>query len=129
MERFKEKRAISGKVQIVTLGTAATDAANVGQVQAAVAGANAYTDTMFGKATSQIWSVAAAAQALANLPQAPNPGQSIMGVSMGSSHGNVAMAFGGSYFMRDRSVIVRASGSYGGGGGISGGVGVGIVFN
>ena len=52
----------------VAPGSAPTDAANVAQVQAAIADANAYTGTMFGKASRQTWSVAAAAQALANLP-------------------------------------------------------------
>ena len=113
----------------VAPGTAPTDAANVAQVQAAIVDANAYTNTIFGKAARQTWSVAAAAQALSNLPQAPNSGQSMIGMSMGTSHGEMGVAFGGSYFTPDDNVVVRASTSYSGEGGISGGMGVGLVLN
>jgi trimeric autotransporter adhesin len=113
----------------VAPGSAPTDAANVAQVQAAIANADAYTNTMFAKASRQTWSVAAAAEALANLPQAPDPGQSIVGLSMGTSHGQMGVAVGGSYFMPDNRVIIRASGSYSGQGGVSGGMGMGMVLN
>ena len=113
----------------VAPGSVPTDAANVAQVQAAIATTKAYTDTMFVKASHQTWSVAAAAQALANLPEAPNPGQSVIGMSMGTSHGEMSAAFGGSYSMPDNSVIVRASASYSAEGGVSGGMGVGIILN
>jgi autotransporter adhesin len=113
----------------VAPGSAPTDAANVAQVQAAISQADAYTDTMFGKASRQTWSVAATAQALANLPQAPNPGQSMIGMSIGTSHGEMGMAMGGSYYMPDNSVIMKASASYSAEGGMSGGMGVGFVLN
>ena len=113
----------------VAPGTALTDAANVAQVQAAISQAGAYTDMMFGKASRQTWSVAAVGAALANLPQAPNPGQSMIGMSMGMSHGEVGMAAGGSYYMPDNSIIIKASASYGGEAGVTGGMGVGFVLN
>jgi trimeric autotransporter adhesin len=48
---------------------------------------------------------------------------------MGTSHGQMGMAFGGSYFMPDHNVIMRASASYSGEGGMSGSMGVGFVLN
>jgi autotransporter adhesin len=84
---------------------------------------------MFGKASRQTWSVAAGGAALANLPQAPNPGHSMIGMSMGTSHGEMGVAVGGSYFMPNDSLIVRASASYSAEGGVSGGMGVGFVLN
>jgi autotransporter adhesin len=113
----------------VAPGTAPTDAANIAQVQAAISQADTYTDTMFGKASRQTWSVAATAAALANLPQAPNPGQSMVGMSFGMSHGEMGLAAGASYFMPDNSVIIKASASYGGEAGMTGGMGVGFVLN
>jgi len=113
----------------VAPGTAPTDAANVAQVQAAIGQADAYTNTMFGKAARQTWSVAAVSQALANMPQAPEPGQSMIGMGLGISHGEMGMAVGGSYYMPDDSVIMKASASYGGQAGISAGMGMGIVLN
>ncbi|MCP5412097.1 MAG: YadA-like family protein [Alphaproteobacteria bacterium] len=113
----------------VAPGTASTDAANVAQVQAAIGQAGAYTDTMFSKAARQTWSVAAVSQALANMPQAPAPGQSMIGWGLGISHGEMGMAVGGSYYMPDDSVIMKASASYGGQAGVSAGMGMGFVLN
>jgi autotransporter adhesin len=113
----------------VAPGTAPTDAATVAQVQTAISQAGAYTETMFGKASRQTWSVAATAAALANLPQAPNPGQSMVGMSLGTSHGEMGIAAGASYFMPDNSVILKASASYSGEAGMTGGLGVGFVLN
>ena len=53
----------------------------------------------------------------------------MIGMSMGTSHGEMGAAFGGSYFMPNDSVIVRASASYSVEGGVSGGMGVGFVLN
>ncbi len=83
----------------------------------------AYTNTLFGKAARQTWSVAAVSQALANMPQAPAPGLSMVGMGLGFSHGEVGMAVGGSYYMPDNSVIMKASASYGGQAGLSAGLG------
>jgi autotransporter adhesin len=74
-------------------------------------------------------SVAATEAALANLPQAPNPGQSMINMSMGTSHGEVGLAAGGSYCMPDNSIIIKASASYSGEAGMTGGWGVGFVLN
>ena len=113
----------------VAPGTAPTDAANVGQVEVAITQANAYTSTRFAKASRQTWSVAAVAAALANLPQAPNPGQSMIGMSFGSSRGEVGFAAGASYYTPDHDMIFKASASYSAQSGMSGGVGVGFVLN
>jgi len=52
-----------------------------------------------------------------------------IGMSMGTSHGEVGMAAGGSYYMPDNSIIIKASASYGGEAGMTGGMGVGFVLN
>jgi autotransporter adhesin len=113
----------------VAAGSAPTDAANVGQVQAAIAQADAYTDAQFGKASRQTWGVAASAAALANLPQAPSAGQSMIGMSFGASNDEVGFAAGVSYFTRDDNMIVKASASYNAQSGVSGGMGVGFILN
>jgi autotransporter adhesin len=84
---------------------------------------------MFGKASRQTWSVAAAAAALANLPQVSNPGQSMIGMSLGMSHGEMGLAAGVSYYTPDSSVIIKASASYSGEAGMTGGMGLGFVLN
>lgn len=113
----------------VAPGTAATDAANVGQLQAAITNAHAYTDTLFGHVSRQAFGVAASAQALADLPQAPEPGQSMLGMSIGTSHGEIGYAFGASYFVPDDAITIRASASYSDAGGISAGMGMGMILN
>jgi trimeric autotransporter adhesin len=113
----------------VAPGTAPTDAANVGQVEAAAANANNYSDALFGKAARQTWSVAAVSAALSNLPQAFEPGKSMIGIGMGTSHGEMGMALGASYYMPDDSVVMKASASYSGDAGVTAGMGVGFVLN
>ena len=53
----------------------------------------------------------------------------MIGMSMRASHGEIGMAAGGSYYMPDNSIIVKASASYSGQSGMTGGMGVGFVLN
>jgi trimeric autotransporter adhesin len=113
----------------VAAGSASTDAANVAQLQAAISDANGYTDAMVSKALRQSWSVAAAAAALSNLPQALDPGKSIVGIAFGSSRGTIGFAAGASYQNPEQDIIIKGSASFGSQSGMSGGMGVGIVLN
>jgi trimeric autotransporter adhesin len=67
--------------------------------------------------------VAATDAALSNLPQARNPGQSMIGMLMGTSRGEVGLAAGSSYCMPDNSIVIKASASYSGEAGMTGVIG------
>jgi trimeric autotransporter adhesin len=130
-----QKRQITN----VAAGTADTDAVNVGQmntsVQQGVQQANNYTDQRFAATNQAINDVAkksysgsAAAVAMANLPQAPAPGKSIVAVAGGTYSGQSAAAVGLSTFTGNGKWIVKASGSTTTAGTFSVGVGAGYVF-
>jgi hypothetical protein len=53
----------------------------------------------------------------------------MIGMGLGISHGEMGIAVGGSYYMPDDSVIMKASASYGGQAGLSAGMGMGFVLN
>ena len=89
----------------VAAGTADTDVVNVGQMNSSVAQgvsqANSYTDQRFNAMSQSIDNVAkksysgsAAAIAMANLPQAPAPGKSVVSIGGGTYQGQAAMAVG-----------------------------------
>ena len=136
----------------VAAGFAATDAANVGQVEdglhSTLLAANAYTDTKLENSMAETlgaakaytdasatalarktWGVDAKAAALASIPQAPYPGHSTIGFGIGGSHGQVGLAAGGSHFMSDSSTIVKGSLSYSAGAGLTMGGGLSVVLN
>jgi autotransporter adhesin len=92
----------------VAAGTASTDAVNVGQLDAAVEGAvtiaNAYTDARISALDFDIQDVrkegragAAAALAAAGMPQAMEPGKSMIAAGVGTYRGRGAMAIGFSH--------------------------------
>ena len=92
----------------VAAGTASTDAVNVGQLDAAVDGAvtiaNAYTDARISSLDFDIKDVrkegragAAAALAAAGMPQAMEPGKSMIAAGVGTYRGRSAMAIGFSH--------------------------------
>ncbi|RZF26041.1 adhesin, partial [Paraburkholderia sp. UYCP14C] len=123
----------------VAAGTADTDAVNVGQMNSSVAQgvqqANNYTDQRFNDINSTIDSIAkksysgsAAAVAMANLPQAPAAGKSIVSVAGGTYAGQSAVAVGLSTFTRNGKWIIKASGSTTTSGTFAAGVGAGFVF-
>ena len=90
--------------------------------------ADAFTLQHFDKASRQTWGVAAGAAALANLPQSPYPGRSMMGMSFGTSNGETAIAAGISHFMDNDQVMFKAGASYNSQGSWSGGIGVGYIL-
>lgn len=90
--------------------------------------ADAFTLQHFDKASRQTWGVAAGAAALANLPQSPYPGRSMMGMSFGTSNGETAIAAGISHFMDNDQVMFKAGASYKSQGSWSGGIGVGYIL-
>ena len=119
------------QITTVAAGQAPTDAANVGQVQGAVASANAYTDSQFRLLGSQVDEVrqradsgTAAAMALAGLTQAVTPGKSMVTGGVGTWRGETALAFGASHRF-DHSVTVKIGGAFAtrGGGGMNAAVG------
>lgn len=92
----------------VAAGTASTDAVNVGQLDAAVDGAvtiaNAYTDARISALDFNIEDVrkegragAAAALAAAGMPQAMEPGKTMVAAGVGTYRGRSAMAIGFSH--------------------------------
>ena len=92
----------------VAAGTAATDAVNVGQLDAAVDGAvtiaNAYTDARISALDFDIQDVrkegragAAAALAAAGMPQVMEPGKNMIAAGVGTYRGRSAFAIGFSH--------------------------------
>jgi autotransporter adhesin len=92
----------------VAAGTAGTDAVNVGQLDAAVDGAvtiaNAYTDARIAALDFNIEDVrkegragAAAALAAAGMPQAMEPGKTMVAAGVGTYRGRSALAIGFSH--------------------------------
>jgi autotransporter adhesin len=123
----------------VAAGTEDTDAVNVGQLNSSVAQgvqqANAYADQRFSDLNNTINDVAkksyggvASAIASANLPQAPAPGKSIVGLAGGTYAGQSAVAVGLSTYTGNGKWIIKASGSATTAGTVAVGVGAGYVF-
>jgi autotransporter adhesin len=127
------------RITNVAAGTEDTDAVNVGQLNSSVAQgvqqANAYADQRFSDMNNTINDVAtksyggvASAIASANLPQAPAPGKSIVGLAGGTYAGQSAVAVGLSTYNGNGKWIIKASGSATTAGTVAVGVGAGYVF-
>ncbi|MHB8283298.1 MAG: YadA-like family protein, partial [Caulobacteraceae bacterium] len=123
----------------VAAGTALTDAANVGQVNAAmtsaVTQANAYTNTMFNTAMNSIWKVkseayaaTAGAMAAAGLPQAHGTGKTLVSMAVGAWEGQSAYAVGLSRMSANGVWVVKGSVSFNTQGQGGANVGVGFEF-
>lgn len=110
----------------VAAGTSATDAVNVGQLQSGLQGAvnqaNAYTDTRLSQAlTSMNFNLrevrrdlsagTSSALAAAGLPQANEPGRSMVAIGGGTYRGQSALAIGASTFLNDGHSIFRIGAS------------------
>jgi autotransporter adhesin len=102
----------------VAAGTAATDAANVGQVQQAMDWSKSYTDQRFSQAESDIQNVnnranagVAAAMASAGLPQAYEPGKSMAAIAGGSFRGESSIAIGVSTISEGGRWVYKLTGS------------------
>jgi len=114
-----------GGDRITNVGTAvaATDAINLGQLNAGLAGtlsqANQYTDMALAdlrfdlrRERSDANGGTAAAMAMSQVPQAFEPGMGIAGVGMSTWQGEQAVAFGFSKASDDGRVVLKATGSY-----------------
>jgi autotransporter adhesin len=106
----------------VAAGTAATDAVNVGQLQSgltgAVAQANSYTDARLSAALESmnfnlrevrrdLGAGTSSALAAAALPQATEPGRSMVAMGGGTYRGQTAFALGASTYLNDGHSIFR----------------------
>ena len=123
-------------VSNVGAGVAATDAANVGQLNAGLSGAlgsaNAYTDGRIaalnfdvGRVRRQAFAGSSAAMAAAGLPQAYEAGRGMIAIGGGTYGGQSAVALGVSKAFDDGRTVMKLGGSYDSQGrlGASGGVG------
>ncbi|MDO4709999.1 MAG: YadA family autotransporter adhesin, partial [Pseudomonadota bacterium] len=117
----------------VGAGVAATDAVNVGQLNGAIAGANAYTDNRFNQLANDMWQLdrgyrgaTASAMAMAGLPQAYLPGKSMFSAAVGGYRGEYGLAFGLSGITDNGKWVYKAqaSGNTARDWGFSAGVGV-----
>jgi autotransporter adhesin len=100
----------------VAPGVAATDAANVGQINAVQNWSKSYTDQRFETLNSNLNTIGnranagvASAMAMANLPQAYAPNQSAVAVGVGSFHGETGLAVGLSTVSEGGRWIFRVS--------------------
>ncbi|TCM14175.1 trimeric autotransporter adhesin [Novosphingobium sp. PhB165] len=110
------------RITNVAAGTNATDAVNVGQLNsrltATLAQANSYTDNQIASIRfdlddmrKRIDSGDARNAALGGIPQAFEPGQGLVGVGVGGTGSNVAIAVGASKAF-DEHVVAKAGLSY-----------------
>ncbi|PJJ98189.1 hypothetical protein CO615_09240 [Lysobacteraceae bacterium NML75-0749] len=120
-------------VRNVAAGVADTDAVNVGQLNGAIAGANAYTDGRFNQLANDMWQIdrgyrgaTASAMAMAGLPQAYLPGKSMFSAAVGGYRGEYGLAFGLSGITDNGKWVYKAqaSGNTARDWGFSAGVGV-----
>ncbi len=120
----------------VAAGTAATDAVNLGQLQAGLQGvANQTTNYIdsrmaevgfdLGVLRRDLSAGSSAAMAVAALPQAMEPGATMVAIGGGTYRGQSAIAFGASRAFNDGRAVVKVGGSYDsqGYGGANAGVG------
>lgn len=127
----------------VAAGTAPTDAVNVAQlnssmanaVQTAVDQANAYTDLRLASIGFDLTTTRrdlnggiAGALAAAGMPQASDPGRSMIAMGVGVYQGQQAVAFGFSSRLNDARTVIRAGASFDTRGRAGGNAGVGIQF-
>ncbi|MFZ3119671.1 MAG: YadA family autotransporter adhesin, partial [Variovorax sp.] len=108
----------TGPVSIhnVAEGVAGTDAVNVNQLNAGLAGARQYTDQRFNQLSGDVRKVAkqasagtASAIAMANLPQAYIPGKSMVSVGVGGFDGEAGLALGVSKLSDNARWVVKFS--------------------
>jgi autotransporter adhesin len=127
----------------VGTGTAPTDAVNVSQlqsgmataVQTAVGEANAYTDMRLASfgfdldiMRRDLKGGIAGALAAAGMPQASDPGHSMIALGVGAYQGQQAVAFGFSTRLNDRRTVIRAGASFDTRGRAGGNAGIGFQF-
>ncbi|MFD1036114.1 YadA-like family protein [Sphingomonas hankookensis] len=120
----------------VAAGTAATDAVNLGQLQAGLQGVANQTTNYIDSRMAQVGfdlgvlrrdlsAGSSAAMAVAALPQAMEPGATMVAIGGGTYRGQSAIAFGASRAFNDGRAVVKVGGTYDsqGYGGANAGVG------
>jgi autotransporter adhesin len=105
-------------VHNVAPGVAGTDAVNVDQLNAGLDGARQYTDQRFNRLNGDVRKVGknasagtASAIAMANLPQAYEPGKGMVSMGVGSFDGEAGVALGMSKLSDNGRWVVKASAS------------------
>ena len=123
----------------VANGTAATDAANMGQLNAGLAetlsAANGYTDSRLdglsfdlSEANQDAQAGIAGAVSIASLPQVLTTGGGMVAGAIGHYRGETAFAIGASKSSPDGKVVFRVNGTVDTRGYLSGGGGIGVGF-
>jgi len=104
-------------------------------VQTAVDQANAYTDLRLASLSFDLTTMRrdlnggiAGALAAAGMPQASDPGRSMIALGVGAYQGQQAVAFGFSTRLPDARTVIRAGASFDTRGRAGGNAGVGIQF-
>ncbi len=126
-------------VRNVAAGTAATDAVNLGQLQAGMRGtlaeANGYTDARLAQVGFDLGTIrrdmsagSSAAMAVAALPQPMEPGATMLAIGGGTYRGQSAVAIGASRAFNDGRAVVKAGGTYDSRGYVGANAGVGFQF-
>jgi autotransporter adhesin len=127
------------RLQNVAAGTASTDAVNVGQLGAAAANAvnvaNQYTDARIASLNFDLDNIrregragTAAALAAAALPQASDPGKSVVAAGVGTYRGRSSIAIGGSYRLKNGRSVIRGGLTYDSSQHVGANAGVGYQF-
>jgi autotransporter adhesin len=123
----------------VAAGTAGTDAVNVNQLQEAADNAfemaNDYTDARFDSLDFDLDNVrkesragTSAALAAAGMPQASDPGKSMIAAGVGTYRGKTAVAIGASHRTRNGSAVFKLGVTYDSSEHVGANGGVGIQF-
>ncbi|MEP9402192.1 beta strand repeat-containing protein [Sphingomonas silueang] len=126
-------------VRNVAAGTAATDAVNVGQLQASMRNtfveATNYIDSRLTQVGFDLRDMrrdmsagSSAAMAVAALPQAMEPGKTMIAAGVGTYRGQSAMAFGASRAFNDGQAVVKFGGTIDSRGYAGANAGVGFQF-
>lgn len=119
----------------VAAGTQGTDAVNVNQLKSGVASANQYTDNKFNSLKNMVDDQGdklsagiAGAMAMAGLPQAYQPGASMVAMSGSTYQSQSAVALGVSMISDNGKWVTKLSGSSNTQGDLGGAVGVGYQW-
>jgi autotransporter adhesin len=103
----------------IAAGTSATDAVNLGQLQASLMNSRTYTDEQLSSVRFDLRRLARSTQAgearnaaLAGMPQVITPGASMIGASMGGAGSALAFAVGASKAFSDQRTLAKAAASY-----------------
>jgi len=116
------------RITNVAAGTGANDVATFGQLQAGLGQLQQSLgnfDSRLNQVTRRADAGAAAAMAVAGLPQAFTPGKGLIGLAVGTWRSEAAFAFGASRALDDGRTVFKAGAAFDsrGTGGVNAGVG------